>query len=142
MSEHDLVTWPQYAPTGCEDGMAVYAFWPVTDQTPTSSYIETAAVTVGEVLVRSNPAQDLDAVFPRYREHVMDGCRFERSDLTSVELMAFLTFAVTPEVYFEPDDSGYWHATREDLTPAGRSVLETLDALYGQPAVLLTVLST
>lgn len=139
LTTRPLVTWPTTAPTGSEDGMAVTAYWPrgfCGHQNVTAQ--------MGEVLVSSNEPADLAAIYPNYSISgpvARDRATIEHQ-ITSVDLGAVLPLAVTADVWFDEVAGNYWHATRADLTPEGAQLLRTLDELYGQPAVLLTTLST
>ncbi|MFE3629523.1 hypothetical protein [Streptomyces goshikiensis] len=50
--------------------------------------------------------------------------------------------ATDPAASMHEAFAGFWHATDDDLTDAGRHVIDAISASYGRPPVLLTVQDT
>src|SRR5882724_9194746 len=141
MALMDLLVWPSGPDVRSTDGdgMSVVAYWPAGDFGNGFDRL------LGDTVITAGHGRaDVEQVFPRY----MDLYDVELDDpdpqllRTSRPMDAVIVIGFSDEVWWDVSADRYWQAARDDLTGAGRALLESLDEVYGRRAVLLTELST
>ncbi|HWU07357.1 MAG TPA: hypothetical protein VN520_13425 [Streptomyces sp.] len=143
-----LIRWPTHLDSygGC--GTSVYALWPRRTEEP--MIVCAAGLDVHAVLTEEpvGPAPAWHQAFPDLDDDDTDVS--SRSDCLIGHLLLGTTGATwalrdpaaDPKAPMHEAFSGFWHATEEDLSGAGRQVIDALSASYGRRPVLLTVQDT
>lgn len=135
--ETGWVRWPGHLDTTGEGGVFVLAVFLVREDASGRDAFcacyEAGSVLfeAGENLVVNPHASDKRAVFPRTDDHHV-----------SAPVLAVVGLGSTCHAYVTSHAGGYWHCTRDDLTPEGLALLASLERLYDRPALLLTLLDT
>ncbi|MFF2226889.1 hypothetical protein ACFVV7_26645 [Streptomyces globisporus] len=142
-----LPRWPTHLDSygGC--GTSVYALWPRRTEEP--MIVCAAGLDVHAVLSEEpvGPAAAWHPAFPDLDDDIDVSLR---SDCLIGHLLLGTTGATwalrdpttDPAASMHEAFASFWHATEDDLTGAGRHVIDEISASYGRPPVLLTVQDT
>lgn len=118
----------QWEGTG-EGGLYAYAIWPVIK---TNCFVENYPLLEDhDVMIKAvGPvAEDFDRLYRETSRNLV----FEASTV--------ILLGSTDTAWFNDNTKNYFHVTRSDLTDAGKAVVETLEAMYGE-ATFVTLLDT
>lgn len=143
MTSNRLLVWPTEPVARRivgDDGMNVVAYWPMAGD----RFMGFARTLGGSVIAAGHDPAEIEQVFPRYMDMYDGNVPDPDTRLleSSQSMDAVVVLGETDQVWWNDATGHYWHATRADLTEAGRALVECLDAAYGTSAILITHLST
>ena len=142
------VTWPTHLRDNNEGGLVVLALWRCTEDhaqrrhDPFCRCFEATSLRfhIGESNVLGVDGESNYGKPPLFKPSEP----FHRHAYElSVPVLGVVQLGSSSATYVHSeDDFDYWRATRASLTLAGAALVEALDALYGRPAQIVTILDT
>ena len=142
----DTVNWPAtgygdedgYRDSG-EGGLMVYAVW---GYITAPSHLNDVYLDTGEVLVSAKGP--LAELINHHQQEARKSESLDRGDWNFRVSAAVLISSTDESIYGETFTSGgeYFSVERSDLTESGLAIVTALEALYGEPATLVTFLDT
>ena len=137
MPSSGWINWPTHLRNTNEGGMFVMAVaWVQTEAWCSDDFAKCFEATALRLLGYDVNANDDAGNSVKARDC---GAGFATEHVLAAVMLGSTraSYAVDPE-----DCCGTWVCTREDLTPEGRALVETLDRLYNRRVALVTFLDT
>ena len=129
---------PDYQDTG-EGGLMVYAVWGYYTQSA-PSFLSEVSLNMTELLVSAH-GPEAQRILGNEIENKRARNRGRAEPNPELYASVVLLGSTGASLYSKAQDS-YFQVTREDLTEKGLTILQGLEALYGEEATLLTFLDT